>query len=81
MEIPLYSHESKAHDDIVSKDGAFNRLFDSFNYLISSGSQVELRTVLMKQNVEHLTNLSHLICTKLSWIRVWAIMQLENIGC
>ena len=34
----------------------------------------------MKQNVEHLTNLSHLICTKLSWIRVWAIMQLENIG-
>ena len=78
--IPLYSNESKAHDDIVSKDGAFNRLFDSFNYLISSGSQVELRTVLMKQNVEHLTNLSHLICTKLSWIRVWAIMQLENIG-
>lgn len=78
--IPLYSHESKAHDDIVSKDGAFHRLFESFNYLLSSGSQVELRTVLMKQNVDHLTGLSNLISTKLSWIRVWAIMQLENIG-
>ena len=78
--IPLYSHQRQSHDDIVSKDGAFDRLFDSFNYLLSSGSKVELRTVLMKQNVEHLTNLSNLISTKLSWISVWAIMQLENIG-
>ena len=34
----------------------------------------------MRQNVGHLTSLSNLISTKLSWIRVWAIMQLENIG-
>ena len=78
--IPLYSHIPKAHDDIVSKDGAYERLFDSFNYLLSSGSQIELRTVLMKQNVDHLSSLSNLIVSKLSWIRVWAIMQLENIG-
>ena len=49
--IPLYSHKEKSHDDIVSKDGAFKKLFENFNHLLSSGSRVELRTVLMKQNI------------------------------
>jgi len=78
--IPLYSYDEKSHDDIVSKDGAYKRLFDSFNYLLSSGSRVELRTVIMKQNVKHLPKLSELISSQLPWIKVWAIMQLENIG-
>ena len=78
--IPLYSHNEKSHDNIVSKDGAYKRLFNSFNYLLSSGSQIELRTVLMRQNVIHLPKLSELIVSQLPWIQVWAIMQLENIG-
>ena len=78
--IPLYSHIEKSHDDIVSKDGAYRRLFENFNHLLSSGSRVELRTVLMRQNINDLQELSELISGHLSWIEVWAIMQLENIG-
>ena len=78
--VPLYSHIEKTHDDIVSKDGAYTRLFESFNHLLSSGSQIELRTVLMKQNIFDLSSLGDLITNQLSWIEVWAIMQLEYIG-
>ena len=78
--VPLYSHQAESHDNIVSKDGAYKRLFESFNHLLSAGSRVELRTVLMKQNVRDLASLSGLISDHLSWIEIWAIMQLENIG-
>ena len=78
--IPLYSHLSDKHDQIVGKQGAFNKLMENFNFLIQSGSKVELRTVLMRQNYIDLPKLSELITTHLNWIEFWAIMQLENIG-
>ena len=78
--IPLYSHIPDTHDSIVGKKGSYNNVLKNFNYLVQSGSRVELRTVLMKQNYNDLPQLADLISTHLNWIEVWAIMQLENYG-
>ena len=78
--IPLYSNIPEKHDAIVGKKGSFNNVIRNFNHLVESGSRVELRTVLMKQNYPDLPNLAHFITTHLNWIEVWAIMQLENYG-
>ena len=62
------------------KKNAFNNLINNFNYLLLASSRIELRTVLLNQNSKDLPNLAELIITHLSWVEVWAIMQLENIG-
>lgn len=78
--IPLYSHDAAVHDTLVGKAGAFSRLRKSFPLLARSGAQIELRTVVMRPNVDELAALAAFITTFLPFISVWAIMQLENIG-
>jgi His-Xaa-Ser system radical SAM maturase HxsC len=78
--IPLYSHIPEKHDLIVKKNGAYARLMDSFVHLISAGSKIELRTVLLQENLVDLPELARLITLRLPFIAQWSIMQLENIG-
>ena len=78
--IPLYSDLPELHDQIVGKDGAYKKLLSSFNILMSSGSQVELRTVLLKQNYENFLSLSKFLNEHFQWIEYWSIMQLEKFG-
>ena len=78
--IPLYSSFSIIHDQIVNKEDAFKLLMKNFGILANSGSRIELRTVLMKNNIQDLPNLANLISSNFSWIEIWAIMQLENFG-
>ncbi len=78
--IPLYSSFSLIHDQTVNKEDAFNILMKNFDILANSGSRIEMRTVLMKNNIHDLPNLANLISSSFSWIEIWAIMQLENIG-
>ena len=78
--VPLYSSKQETHDKIVGKEGAFKQLLKGLNVLVESASQVELRTVLMKQNINELPRLAEFVASNLSWIHVWAIMQLEYIG-
>lgn len=78
--VPLYSHDSFVHDEIVGKHGAFDRLIPNLQRLIHSPASVELRTVLVKKNYEQLKTLAEFICVHLRLIDVWAIMQLEYIG-
>lgn len=78
--IPLYASDSETHDEIVQKEGAFEMLLRVFPLLARAGSSIELRTVVMKPNVESLPRLASFIQSKLPFIDVWAIMQLENIG-
>lgn len=78
--IPLYAAEADAHDRIVGKDGAFDRLQTSFGLLMRAGAAIELRTVILKQNWQQLPALSTYISTHLPFIQIWALMQLENIG-
>ncbi|WFU50730.1 His-Xaa-Ser system radical SAM maturase HxsC [Sinorhizobium terangae] len=78
--VPLYSTNSRTHDLIVGKVGAFNRLERGLTTLMRAGASVELRTVVLQQNWRDLHTLADYITTRLGFISVWAIMQLERIG-
>lgn len=78
--IPLYASQAELHDSIVGKSGAFGRLMQSFATLMNAGAAVELRTVVLQQNWDALPELANFVSTRLSFIDVWAVMQLENIG-
>ena len=80
LAIPLYAADPALHDRIVGKAGAFARLERSFAHLLMSGARVELRTVLLNDNLGALPDLARLITARLRFIEVWSIMQLENIG-
>lgn len=78
--IPLYADTASHHDEIVGKVGAFARLSRSFAALARAGAQIELRTVLLRQNVDGLAELASHVARRLPFVARWAIMQLENIG-
>lgn len=78
--IPLYSSMPEIHDKIVVKPKAFNKLLRNLNYLYLASSRVELRTVILRQNIYDLDKLSEFISNQLPWIEIWAIMQLEQTG-
>ena len=78
--IPLYSHDPDTHDTTVAKPGAYDRLLESLGHCLSGGMRVELRTVLLQNNVGHLPALARLIGNHLGFLSQWSIMQLENIG-
>jgi His-Xaa-Ser system radical SAM maturase HxsC len=78
--IPIYASTTDLHDEIVGKSGAFARLQESFAHLIFAGASVELRTVLLSTNFEELPALARYVVSRLRFVDVWSIMQLENIG-
>lgn len=78
--IPLYSHEPARHDEIVGKAGAFDRLQRSFHVLLLAGARIELRTVLIQDNINDLPQLARLVTSRLRFIESWSIMQLEKTG-
>ncbi len=78
--IPLYACEPALHDEIVVKPGAFERLTHSLALLARCGAAIELRTVVMANNVAALKALATFVTTKVPFVAVWALMQLENIG-
>lgn len=78
--IPLYAANPVLHDNVVAKPGAFERLEQSLAVLLMAGSLVELRTVLLHDNIDFLPELARHVTARLSFIGAWSIMQLENIG-
>ena len=78
--IPLYAAEPGLHDEIVGKPGAFARLEQSFAHLIMAGARVELRTVLLCSNIDALPALAERLATRLRFVEIWSIMQLERTG-
>jgi len=78
--VPLYAADAPLHDHIVGKDGAFRQLEDGFVRLMLSGARVELRTVLLADNVDALQDLARYVAARLRFIAAWSIMQLEHIG-
>ncbi|AGB73685.1 MULTISPECIES: His-Xaa-Ser system radical SAM maturase HxsC [Rhizobium] len=78
--IPLYAPYAGLHDSIVGKSGAFETLSLNLTALMRAGAAVELRTVVLQQNWDVLPQLANYVSTRLPFIDVWAIMQLENIG-
>ena len=78
--VPLYAGREKLHDNIVGKIGAFDNLMRGFNVLLQSGSRVELRTVVLQENLAEVINLSKFVAKNFQWIEAWSLMQLEQIG-
>ncbi|MDX8539445.1 His-Xaa-Ser system radical SAM maturase HxsC [Mesorhizobium abyssinicae] len=78
--IPLYSSDPAVHDEIVGKTGAHTQLMENLALLCRLGASIELRTVLMRPNAYGLPQLARFIATALPFIRIWALMQMENIG-
>ena len=78
--IPLYSDRAKEHDIVVQKQGAFARLQDSLSVFCKSGSAIEMRTVVLKENVERLPCIADYLQVFAPFVCQWSIMQLENIG-
>jgi His-Xaa-Ser system radical SAM maturase HxsC len=78
--IPLYAADPEAHDRIVCKPGAFERLHDSFVHLLSAGARLELRTVLLSQNLPCLPALAHHVTRLLAYAEQWSLMGLEHAG-
>jgi len=78
--IPIYSSNPVEHDRIVGKTGAYEVLVTNLARLTRAGAAIELRTVIMRSNVDDLPELAQFITTRLPAIQVWAIMQMERIG-
>ena len=78
--IPLYAPEADLHDQIVDKQGAFNRLLENLYALSASGAVIELRTVVTALNVLELPALARFIATHLEFISYWAVMAMEPVG-
>lgn len=78
--VPLYAPEPPLHDRLVGKEGAFERLEHSLERLLLAGARIELRTVVMTENAIQLGTLARRIASRLRFIEVWSLMQLENIG-
>lgn len=78
--IPLYAADAALHDRIVGKEGAFARLEQSLAFLLHAGARIELRTVVLTTNLHALPDLARRVATRLRFVEIWSIMQLENIG-
>lgn len=78
--VPLYAAEPHSHDKIVGKCGAFEILLRNLALMAGAGAAIELRTVVTQQNAKEFAPLANLIVDRLSYIDVWAVMQLERIG-
>lgn len=78
--IPLYGANAQLHDGLVDKQGAFDRLLESFGWLMLAGARIELRTVLMRDSLAELENLARFVTCHLPHIEQWSLMGLENIG-
>jgi len=78
--VPIYAANAALHDEIVGKSGAFEAMLEGIAILMEAGAEVEIRTVLLQQNVAHLDDLASFLAWTMPDIDHWALMQLEYIG-
>jgi His-Xaa-Ser system radical SAM maturase HxsC len=78
--IPVFAADPDVHDKIVVKSGAHAKLHESLALLGSVGADIELRTVVMRTNVNGLPQLATHLATHVPYAHFWAMMQMENIG-
>jgi His-Xaa-Ser system radical SAM maturase HxsC len=78
--VPVYSSVAAEHDAIVVKEGAFQAVCSGLAVLIRAGASIELRTVVLRQNIAGLSALAMWISERLPGLDCWAVMQLERQG-
>ena len=78
--IPLHGHNQKLHDKCVSMPGAFVETMQGLFNLSYAGQNIELRTVVTRDNYQNLKNISELVNSSFPYIFSHAIMNLEPTG-
>lgn len=78
--VPLYSDLASVHDFIVQAEGAFDQTIRGLMNLKRCGHRIELRIVLVRQNVERLPELARFITRNLPFVDHVALMGLELMG-
>lgn len=78
--IPLYSHVADTHDEIVGKNGAYNKVLENLFLLASAKGQIELRTVITALNFLDVPHLAVFVGKHIPFVIDWAIMGMEPIG-
>ena len=79
--IPLYSHNSVSHDNIVNSENAWNETVDGIINLLTLGQSIELRIIPVLENYKQdLVNIAEFISRFLPTVDVVSIMALEKKG-
>lgn len=53
VQVSLYSHDARTHDEITKLPGSFKRTIEGARFLRDAGVKVIFANVLMKQNADH----------------------------
>ena len=78
--IPLYSDIAEEHDYIVGVKGAFIETINGLYNLAKYRQEIEIRTVILKQNYKQLKTLAEYIYRNLPFVSHVALMGMEYHG-
>lgn len=78
--IPLYASQPDIHDRIVGSKGAFWKTIKALHNIVQYDADIEIRTVIIKQNYDFLEDLAHFVAMNLPFINHFAIMGAEIMG-
>ena len=78
--IPLYSDIAEEHDYIVGVKGAFTETINGLYNLAKYRQEIEIRTVILKQNYKQLKTLAEYIYRNLPFVSHVALMGMEYHG-
>lgn len=78
--IPLYSHLSSVHDQIVASKGAWYKTLEGMQNLHEEGFAIQVRFIPLKQNQKGIEDYLEFISSSLSFIQQLVIMGLEVTG-
>lgn len=78
--VPLYGHADFLHDFVVQTPGAFDETIDGLLELRSRNQRVQLRVVLIRPVLEHLSAIAEFICRNLCFVEDVALMACEPTG-
>lgn len=78
--IPLYSDIAEEHDYIVGVKGAFIETINGLYNLAKYKQEIEIRTVILKQNYKQLRGLANYIYRNLPFVSHVALMGMEYHG-
>ena len=76
--IPLYSHNSSVHDQIVEVDGAWEETVNGLINLLQIDSFIELRHIPIQSNITLINEFTEFVCRFLPTINQVSIMSLEK---
>lgn len=78
--IPLYSDIAEEHDYIVGVQGAFQETMQGLYNLAKKGINIEIRTVILRQNYKKLRNIAEYIYHNIPFVSHVAFMGMEYHG-